>query len=67
MKLEKKKIWEIIYFRRHEVRINLQELLPIQAEVDSFVIERLGKEVSVDNLILAFQVELFEYFNAIGT
>jgi hypothetical protein len=49
------------------MKVNIRELLPIQAEVDQVVIERLGKEVRVDELVLAFQVELLEYFNAIGT
>jgi hypothetical protein len=49
------------------VKINLKELLPIQKEVDKVVIERLGDGVKVDQLILAFQVELFEYFNSIGS
>lgn len=49
------------------MQINILELLLIQEEVNKVVVERLGREVSVDEFILAFTVELFEYFNAIGT
>lgn len=49
------------------MKINLKDLLEIQIEVDNLVMEKIEKELNVDNLILAFQVELFEYFNAIGT
>jgi len=49
------------------MKINLIELMPIQQEVNDVVIKRLGRKVSIDEYILAFNVELFEYFNAIGT
>ena len=47
--------------------INIKELLPIQAEVNKVVLERLGRRVEIEEFILAFNVELFEYFNAVGT
>lgn len=49
------------------MKINIQELLPIQQEVNEVVTERLGREPAIDEYMLAFNVELFEYFNAIGT
>ncbi len=49
------------------MQINLIELLPIQAEVNRIVKERLGRRVGADEYILAFNVEVFEYFNAVGT
>lgn len=49
------------------MEINIRELIPIQEEVDQIVVERLGREPSAEERILAFNVELFEYFNAVGT
>jgi hypothetical protein len=48
-------------------KVNLKELLPIQQEVNRTVVERIGRNVTVEEFILAFNVELFEYLNAIGT
>lgn len=49
------------------MKVNLKDLLPIQKEVNKIVTERLGRSVTISEFILAFNVELFEYFNAIGT
>ncbi len=49
------------------MRINIKELIPIQKEVDEKVVERLGREPGMEERILALNVELFEYFNAVGT
>jgi hypothetical protein len=49
------------------MQINIKELMSIQKEVDEVVIERLGRDITPEERVLAFNVELFEYFNAIGT
>lgn len=46
--------------------VNIKDLLPIQKKVNEVVKERLGRTVQIDEYTLAFSVELFEYFNAIG-
>lgn len=53
--------------RKKMFKVNLKELLPIQQEVNRTVVERIGRNVTVEEFILAFNVELFEYLNAIGT
>lgn len=47
--------------------IKIQDLIPIQQEVNRKVSQKLNKTIEADEFILAFNVELFEYFNAIGT
>jgi hypothetical protein len=49
------------------MKINIKDLIPIQREVDKKVVERLGREPGMEERILALNVELFEYFNAVGT
>lgn len=49
------------------MEIKLQELLPIQKEVNRIVVERAGRNITVTEFILAFNVELFEFMNEIGT
>lgn len=48
------------------MKINLLELVDIQKEVDEVIKEKLSKPVTNEGLVLAFNVELFEYFNEIG-
>jgi dimeric dUTPase (all-alpha-NTP-PPase superfamily) len=45
---------------------NIKDLIPIQQEVNSKVKEKLSEDISSEQFILAFNIELFEYFNAIG-
>jgi hypothetical protein len=49
------------------MKINLMGLLPIQEEVNEVVVTRLGRMPNVEEFIIAFNVEVFEYFNAVGT
>ena len=48
------------------MNINIVDLLPIQQKVNSVVSEKLETDLTSQNYILAFNIELFEYFNAIG-
>lgn len=48
------------------MKINLKDLVGIQREVDARIKENWNRPVNAEGLILAFNVELFEYFNAIG-
>lgn len=48
------------------MKINLRELVDIQKKVDERIKENWNRPVDAEGLILAFNVELFEYFNAIG-
>ena len=47
--------------------VNIQELMDIQRNVNLKVMEKLDDPITGEQFILAFNVELFEYFNAIGT
>ncbi len=49
------------------MNINIQELMDIQREVNAKVREKMDRAVEADEFLLAFNVELFEYFNAVGT
>jgi len=49
------------------MKINIQELMDIQREVNAKVREKMERAIEADEFLLAFNVELFEYFNAIGT
>lgn len=49
------------------MRANIKELLPIQQEVNKKVREKLDNQPEGDDYILAFNVELFEFLNAVGT
>jgi hypothetical protein len=46
---------------------NILELMDIQREVNLKVREKAADAISEDQFLLAFNVELFEYFNAVGT
>jgi hypothetical protein len=46
--------------------IKLMDLLPIQAEVNKVVLDRLGREITPEEFILALNVEFFEFFNTVG-
>ncbi len=49
------------------MEINLIELLEVQREVNQVVFERTGVRITMEQYILAFNVEMFEYINAIGS
>lgn len=49
------------------MNINVQELIDIQRSVNAKVREKMDRAIEADEFLLAFNVELFEYFNAIGT
>jgi dimeric dUTPase (all-alpha-NTP-PPase superfamily) len=49
------------------MNINIQELMDIQREVNAKVREKMDRAIEADEFLLAFNVELFEYFNAVGT
>jgi dimeric dUTPase (all-alpha-NTP-PPase superfamily) len=49
------------------MKVNLFELVTIQEAVNEKIREKLTRKIEVEEFILAFNVELFEYFNAIGT
>lgn len=46
--------------------VKLTDLIEVQRTVNSIIKEKLEKPVTNKEFILAFNVELFEYFNAIG-
>jgi hypothetical protein len=46
---------------------NILELMDIQRQVNLKVREKAADPISEDQFLLAFNVELFEYFNAVGT
>lgn len=46
--------------------VKLRDLIEVQQTVNSIIKEKLEKPVTNKEFILAFNVELFEYFNAIG-
>lgn len=48
------------------MEINLRDLVDIQRKVDVRIKQNWNRDVDAEGLILAFNVELFEYFNAIG-
>ena len=48
------------------MNIKLMDLIAIQQEVNEKVMEKLDTSIMGDQFILAFNVELFEYFNAVG-
>jgi dimeric dUTPase (all-alpha-NTP-PPase superfamily) len=47
--------------------ININELMEIQRDVNRKVREKMDRAIEADEFLLAFNVELFEYFNAVGT
>lgn len=49
------------------MKIELQGLMTVQREVNAKIREKLSKTPEADDMLLAFNTELFEYFNAIGT
>lgn len=49
------------------MKINIEELMDIQRAVNAKVREKMTRPVEADEFLLAFNVELFEYFNAVGT
>ena len=49
------------------MEINIRDLMNIQREVNAKVREKMDRAVEADEFLLAFNVELFEYFNAVGT
>jgi dimeric dUTPase (all-alpha-NTP-PPase superfamily) len=49
------------------MNINIEELMDIQREVNAKVREKMTRAIEADEFLLAFNVELFEYFNAVGT
>jgi len=49
------------------MEINIRELMDIQRDVNAKVREKMDRVVEADDFLLAFNVELFEYFNVIGT
>lgn len=49
------------------MRIRITNLIEIQEEVNKKVREKLDRDIQSDDFMLAFNVELFEFFNAIGT
>jgi len=49
------------------MKINIEELMNIQREVNAKVREKMDRAIEADEFLLAFNVELFEYFNAVGT
>lgn len=46
---------------------NLEALLPTQRDVNRKINEKLDKKPAANNYILAFNIELYEFFNAVGT
>lgn len=48
------------------MRVNLKELIPIQQKVNLKVREKMDRDVNPEEFILAFNIELFEFFNAVG-
>lgn len=49
------------------MEIRIQELIPLQREANHIVYRELGREAYVEELFLAFNTELFEFLNSIGT
>ena len=49
------------------MKAKIKDLVKIQQEVNQKVNEKLGNQPEGDDYLLAFNVELFEYLNAIGT
>lgn len=49
------------------MRANITDLIKIQKEVNTKVNEKLGDQPNGDDYLLAFNVELFEFLNAVGT
>lgn len=49
------------------MKINLKDLFDIQENVNLEVSKKLGREISVEEYMLAFTVEFYELVNAIGT
>ncbi|RLI51915.1 hypothetical protein DRO61_01150 [Candidatus Bathyarchaeota archaeon] len=49
------------------MNINILELMDIQRDVNKKVMEKIKAPITGDQFILAFNIELFEYFNAVGT
>lgn len=49
------------------MRANIVDLIKIQREVNEKVKEKLETGISGDQFILAFNIELFEFFNEVGT
>ena len=48
------------------MKINIRELITIQQEVNRKIKEKASDAITNEQFILAFNIELFEYFNAIG-
>lgn len=51
----------------YNMNANILELMDIQRQVNLKVREKAADPISEDQFLLAFNVELFEYFNAVGT
>lgn len=49
------------------MQIEIQSLITVQKEVNRKIREKLSRPPEADEMLLAFNTELFEYFNAIGT
>jgi uncharacterized protein YlaN (UPF0358 family) len=49
------------------MKVNIIELMDIQREVNLKVREKAIDPITGNQFLLAFNVELFEYFNAVGT
>lgn len=49
------------------MQIDIQSLITIQQNVNKKIREKLSRPPEADEMLLAFNTELFEYFNAIGT
>lgn len=49
------------------MEIDIQSLISIQQDVNRKIREKLSRPPEADEMLLAFNTELFEYFNAIGT
>lgn len=49
------------------MKVNIIELMDIQREVNLKVREKAVDPITGNQFLLAFNVELFEYFNAVGT
>lgn len=48
------------------MKIDLKSLIAIQEEVDGVVAEKSAERIPSEKIILAFNIEFFEYFNEIG-
>ena len=49
------------------MKIQIDNLIPIQQEVNKKVREKLNNDLDSGDFVLAFNVEFFEYINAVGT